>query len=156
MIHREGNFFNHRECKSVGVARMVMWAVLGVGIAAAFALAFAILVKVLWNWLMPALFGLPVIGFWQAFGILLLAKILFGGHGHGGHHKDHDTRSAHIHRMFHKDSDAPGGLQREAWVGPSSRDDFNAFWEAEGREAFREFVARQRQQADPADSAKKE
>jgi hypothetical protein len=31
----------------------------------------------LWNWLMPELFGLPMIGFWQAVGLNLLASILF-------------------------------------------------------------------------------
>src|SRR3990172_3177733 len=35
----------------------------------------------LWNALLPPLFGLPVIGFWQALGILALARILFGGVG---------------------------------------------------------------------------
>jgi apolipoprotein N-acyltransferase len=33
----------------------------------------------LWNWLMPAIFKLPTIGFWQAVGILILSHILFGG-----------------------------------------------------------------------------
>jgi hypothetical protein len=33
----------------------------------------------LWNWLMPVLFGLKTIGFWQAVGLVLLSKILFGG-----------------------------------------------------------------------------
>jgi hypothetical protein len=33
----------------------------------------------LWNWLMPDLFGLPVLGFWQAWGIFLLLSILFKG-----------------------------------------------------------------------------
>lgn len=33
----------------------------------------------LWNWLMPALFGLRLITFWQALGLLILGKILFGG-----------------------------------------------------------------------------
>jgi hypothetical protein len=33
----------------------------------------------LWNWLTPALFGWHVITFWQALGILILSKILFGG-----------------------------------------------------------------------------
>lgn len=33
----------------------------------------------LWNWLMPALFGLKAIGYWQALGLFILAKILFGG-----------------------------------------------------------------------------
>src|SRR5215471_10407329 len=33
----------------------------------------------LWNWLTPALFGWHVITYWQALGILILSKILFGG-----------------------------------------------------------------------------
>jgi hypothetical protein len=33
----------------------------------------------LWNWLMPALFGLKSIGYWQALGLFILAKILLGG-----------------------------------------------------------------------------
>jgi hypothetical protein len=39
------------------------------------------LVKFLWNWLAPALFGLPAITFWQALGLLVLCRILFGGCG---------------------------------------------------------------------------
>jgi Ca2+/H+ antiporter, TMEM165/GDT1 family len=33
----------------------------------------------LWNWLMPGLFALHRIGFWQALGLLIFTKILFGG-----------------------------------------------------------------------------
>jgi hypothetical protein len=33
----------------------------------------------LWNWLTPALFGWHLITFWQALGVLILSKILFGG-----------------------------------------------------------------------------
>jgi hypothetical protein len=52
---------------------------------AAFA-AFGFILMLLWNWLMPALFALPHLGFWQAWGLLILCKILFGGiHGHHGH-----------------------------------------------------------------------
>ena len=32
---------------------------------------------VLWNWLMPTIFGLSEITFWQACGLQLLATILF-------------------------------------------------------------------------------
>ena len=38
-------------------------------------------VKQLWNWLLPPLFGWPQVSFWQAFGLLALSRILFGGHG---------------------------------------------------------------------------
>lgn len=35
----------------------------------------------LWNWLVPPIFGLRQITFWQAVGMLALCRILFGGHG---------------------------------------------------------------------------
>jgi hypothetical protein len=50
-----------------------------VAFAALAATVFGYVVMRLWNWLMPALFGWHVIGFWQALGILVLSKILFGG-----------------------------------------------------------------------------
>jgi asparagine N-glycosylation enzyme membrane subunit Stt3 len=33
--------------------------------------------QILWNWLMPNLFSLPYISFWQAVGLNLMATILF-------------------------------------------------------------------------------
>jgi hypothetical protein len=60
-------------------------AFLALGTAAAAALSF--LVMTLWNALIPDLFKGPVVGFWQAAGLLLLSKILFGGfRGRHGHH----------------------------------------------------------------------
>jgi hypothetical protein len=46
-------------------------------------------VMYLWNWLLPALFGVHTINLWQALGLLVLSRILFGGWGGGGngHHK---------------------------------------------------------------------
>ena len=42
-------------------------------------------VRLLWNWLLPPLFGWREITFWQALGLLALCRILFGGFGrHGG------------------------------------------------------------------------
>jgi len=38
----------------------------------------------LWNWLLPPLFGWRQITFWQALGVLVLCRILFGGHGWHG------------------------------------------------------------------------
>ena len=58
------------------VLKFVAFAVL-----AAAGLGFVILS--LWNWLMPAIFGLRLITFWQALGLLVLAKILFGRVGGG-------------------------------------------------------------------------
>lgn len=38
----------------------------------------------LWNALLTPLFGLPMVTFWQALGILALSRILFGSWGGGG------------------------------------------------------------------------
>jgi hypothetical protein len=47
----------------------------------------------LWNWLMPALFGWRTITFWQALGLLVLCRILFGGwHARGGGHRSRFQR----------------------------------------------------------------
>lgn len=48
-------------------------------LGALFVFAFGYLTMWLWNWLVPTLFHGPVITFWQALGLLLLSKILFGG-----------------------------------------------------------------------------
>ena len=39
----------------------------------------SLVVMILWNGLMPALFGFRVISFWQALGLLALSRILLGG-----------------------------------------------------------------------------
>ena len=33
----------------------------------------------LWNWLVPVIFGLGTITFWQALGLIILIKLVFGG-----------------------------------------------------------------------------
>ena len=48
---------------------------------AVFGTAFVLVTQYLWNWLVPALFAGPMISFWQAFGLLVLSKILFSGFG---------------------------------------------------------------------------
>lgn len=43
--------------------------------------ALGLLVMSLWNAVLPALIGVKSIGFWQALGLLVLCRILFGGLG---------------------------------------------------------------------------
>ena len=69
-------------CNPGAIIAMVLG---GLIIAALFAFLFGWLVMLLWNWLMPAIFGLPVINYWQGWGLVLLSHILIkGGWGHGG------------------------------------------------------------------------
>lgn len=54
--------------------------VLKVALIATFAVALvSFIVMSLWNVLMPEIFGFHAISFWQALGLLVLSKLLFGG-----------------------------------------------------------------------------
>lgn len=48
-------------------------------IAFIFSLIFAWPFMLLWNWLIPVIFGLTTITFWQAFGLMVLCSFLFKG-----------------------------------------------------------------------------
>ena len=64
------------------IARVLKFAVIAV---VAFTV-FGFVVTHLWNYLMPGLFGLRTITFWQAVGLMVLGRLLFGGFrpGRGG------------------------------------------------------------------------
>lgn len=52
---------------------------MGLVVGAVFSLLFGWFVLLLWNWLMPTIFGLTTIGYWQAWGLSVLGGLLFGG-----------------------------------------------------------------------------
>jgi hypothetical protein len=49
----------------------------GIGLIVIYALVLALPTMLLWNWLMPDLFGLVEINFWQGLGITVLSGIFF-------------------------------------------------------------------------------
>ena len=64
--------------------RWFLWAPLVILVFLLFIAIGGEVVQQLWNWLLPSLFGLRQITFWQALGLLALSRILFGGFGlHG-------------------------------------------------------------------------
>ena len=89
--HHE-HFRNHHQH---GLPRILSLVVGGVAIAAIFSLAFGWLVMLLWNWLMPSIFSLKAITYWQAFGLTVLAKLVFSGIHHGGHPLGNHLRHHH-------------------------------------------------------------
>ena len=79
---------NERLMRMTRLTRLMIIAPLAIlGIAVFTAIGGGV-VMLLWNWLAPTLFGLRLITFWQAIGLLALCRILFGGFGMGGggHH----------------------------------------------------------------------
>ena len=53
-------------------------------------------VRLLWNWLLPPIFGWPQITFWQALALLALCRILFGGFGGRGGSRSHSGMRRHF------------------------------------------------------------
>ncbi|MEW6320350.1 MAG: hypothetical protein AB1635_04605 [Acidobacteriota bacterium] len=88
---------------------------IGVALFIAFAMFIVIggfVVRWLWNWLVPDLFGVRAVTFWEALGLLLLSRIMFGGFGRSGGSR----RSSGHHRRewWRKAAEAP---DRDAEAG---------------------------------------
>ena len=97
------------------------------GIAVAF--LFGYIVMHLWNWLMPELFGLPTVSYWQAVGVLILAKIFFGFGGGNGPGKS-----------GRKKGESFSGSCRPMRRDFSKWKHYDAFWKEEGEEAFKAYL----------------
>jgi hypothetical protein len=69
----------------------------------------------LWNWLLPPLFGWRLITFWQALGMLVLCRILFGGFGlHGSNRRgSSDRRPFMLDRLADRISDRVNAMSPE-------------------------------------------
>ena len=96
------------------------WIPFAILLAIAALFLFPFLIKALWNWLMPPVFHLGMITYWQALGILVLAKILFGGfHGRRGGGGGSRTRERVAERM--------GERMAERWekMTPEERESFS-------------------------------
>jgi hypothetical protein len=96
---------------------------------------FGFAIKYLWNWLMPGIFGLPTITYWQAVGLFVLSKILLGGfHRNGAGRGRHRGWKRHMEKRFAK-------------MTPEDREKFRAgmrgrgcHWGREEKDRFREEV----------------
>ena len=111
--------------------RIMLYTVLGAIAAVGFGLLFGWIVVWLWNWLMPLIFGLPTITFWQGVGLFILAKLLFGGFSsHGDNSKSEKKKK----KDWDFDWDCEKGM------GKFSRwEHYDTWWKAEGKAAFEQF-----------------
>lgn len=112
------------------VVKIIGLVILGVIGFAALAFIFGLVIQWLWNHLMPAVFGLPEISYWQAVGLAVLARIFFGCE----HNK-------HVHRHKEAKREKTGVSQISIDCGSSSEiDSFKEFWDARGKDAFRSWL----------------
>jgi hypothetical protein len=69
----------------------IKWILRGLLFGIAFIAFFGLILMLLWNALIPQIFGLTKLTYLQSVGILILSKILFSGFGRKGGHL-HDKR----------------------------------------------------------------
>lgn len=105
--------------------KIFFFILLGIGIA--FLVGYVVMR--LWNWLMPELFNLPLISYWQAIGVLVLAKIIFGFGGGNGPSKN--KKSNKTPRMS---SCNPLRSDFSEWQH------YDEFWKEEGEKAYHKYV----------------
>jgi len=86
---------------------------------AAFVALVGFVVMSLWNYLIPVIFHLGAITFWQAVGIFVLCKILFGFGKGGGHKMGGGGAPWMRHRME----------ERFKNMSPEEKEKFKAKWE---------------------------
>jgi hypothetical protein len=150
------------------VARVVGLTVVGIVGAVIIAFLFGYFVMLLWNWLLPPLVHVGTINYWQAFGIVILAKILFGGIG-GGHVHDHEHRRWRREaKYWAKWGAGPGPWE---WRGPRHWEGYGAdewapkgsyrnwrfygrYWQDEGKAAFEAWLDKHGQAAKEEDKDK--
>lgn len=117
------NFLKHKlRAKTPGeiIGAIICGGILVTGLGA----LFGYLIMRLWNWLMPMIFELPTLSFWEAVGLFVLSKILLGGIG-GGCGKNKKTSgncSIDKKREFSK------------WKH------YKEFWEEEGEAFYDEYL----------------
>jgi len=125
------DYIEHRiKGKTENFFKRVFKVLIGGIIIIALVLLFGYITMRLWNWLMPDIFGLGAINYWQALGIIVLAKILFGGFGDHKSKRSNKKANGRCRPRYNK------GLKSDF----SNWKYYDKFWEDQGEKAFQEYV----------------
>lgn len=123
------NYFKHK-MRGKNPAAIAGLIVLGIAAVIGLAILFGFIIMWLWNWLMPELFDLPHINYWQAVGLFILAKIIFGGFGSGS------SSGSSKHKGKHNKCESGKKKNKDF----SKWEHYDKFWEEKGDQAYTEYV----------------
>lgn len=114
----------------------LIWAV-PAGLIAAGVLAFLFgwLIQLLWNALLPQLFGWKAITYWQGVGLFLLVKLFFGFGGHGSPGGGKKKHSCEEWEDWDEDEWEDGGRWKY-WKH------YRTYWKDEGKAQFEAYLQR--------------
>lgn len=86
-----------------------------IGMAILFVFVLGTVVMFLWNAILPDLVGVKPIQFWQAIGLLILSRILFGGFKFGSGAKKHHARRRQWKEKWTNMSEEERAAFKERW-----------------------------------------
>ncbi len=128
------NYFKHKfRGKSLGeiIGMIIFGGIFITGLA----ILFGFIIMWLWNWLMPMIFGLTTLTFWEAVGVFILFKILLGGCSGFGD----------------KSSSKKSKCKKEPKGEFSKWKHYDNFWKEEGNVAYEKYIERMTNDAESND-----
>ena len=128
------NFFTHKFRKKspieiIGIIIFGAIAIIGLMIL------FGFVIMWLWNWLMPEIFGLTTLSFWQSVGLIALVKLLLGGFSGGRGHKKSSRKSGE-------------DCKKDSKTDFSKWKHYDKFWKEEGNDSYQQYIDRQTSQTE--------
>lgn len=121
------NYFKHK-MRGKSPAVIVGMVLFGIVAVTGLAILFGYILMSLWNWLMPELFDLPMITYWQAVGMFILAKLLFGFGGGSGSSSSKKSEYRDMKCKEKKKNDF------------SKWEHYDEFWKEEGENAYQNYL----------------
>lgn len=141
------------------VFKIIGFVLLGIIAVTALAILFGLIVQWLWNALMPNIFNLPEVSYWQAVGLVVLSHIFFGSHNTFSNRASRrekirqKVKGAHVHlesngRSISYDNDFKSKSDEDERIHVNENghechyDSFREFWNDYGRDAFDKWLNR--------------
>ena len=133
------NYFKHkfREKSTIEIIGMVIFGAIAI---TGLAILFGFILMWLWNWLMPTLFGLSTVTYWQAVGLFILFKILLGGCGSGS------SSSKKSKKNWECEDDKKSKSDFAKW------EHYDDFWKEEGDALYKQYLDRKQNPQPPLQS----
>lgn len=120
-------------------------------LGAVFCFLFGLVIMLLWNWLMPMIFDLTTLTYWQSVGVLALASLLFGRFGGRSGDNDNDCKKQKKHpirdsikeeikKEFEKEFEKEYDKMQDNDSNESYDEMYEKWWEQEGERLFEEYM----------------
>lgn len=133
-----------KECgtqMAMKVLKVIGMIILGVGAA----FLFGLVTMLLWNWLMPEIFNLPQITYWQSVGLMILSCILLGRIGGGSSDEKKKGKGKNpirdeIRKEIEKEIEKEYAKKQGSEENTAYERMYEKWWDSQGKQSFEEFA----------------